>query len=571
VGTLCGGHISPLLRGVSKAGIKLIDFLDERNAAFFAMGLSIVERKPGVAIVTAGPGVTNTFTAVKTAKHAQVPLVVIGGDVPFFLKGRGFLQDTNQLGYLLGGEAVKWARRVSRMRDLPNLLEEAFRVSKEGVPGPVFLEIPMDILYGGEVTEFQRYRRMVEGACGKGLKGKLLKKLYVRPVFKKLWTPPAQAVLESQKVSERIISFPSASAVRDLGNLIKKSGKPVLVMGNQILWSPFLEKMPEVLNFLGLPTYLMGLSRGILGSEHRLFFKYGRKRALGSADLVILAGAQPDFRLGHGQDINKNARLVRIDFDPSYLRKNRKADLEIKADVGQTLLELCAILGNQEGRLKSWFEYLNEGEANRLNRLKRDAQSKTDISSADFGLSQSQIFFKIQERLGRNDIVVVDGGDFAQIAGEIIYPSSPASWIEAGPFGTLGIGIGSAIAAKVARPDAQVWAIFGDGTFAGYNMGDFITAVRHGIHFISIIGNNAAWMETKRKDEEIYGKGESVATDLRHERYDQALAAFGVRSFYVQDERGLAEVLELIKMCSKSIPVAINARIRSSKLRAGSF
>jgi thiamine pyrophosphate-dependent acetolactate synthase large subunit-like protein len=557
--TLCGGHITPILRGCYKNEIRVVDFRDERSAAFAAMGTSIVTGIPGVVVVTAGPGLTNTFTAVKTAIHAQVPLVVIAGAAATFLKGRGSLQDTEQIGYFIGGEAVKWAKTVETMREIPHTLSEAFSRSQSGVPGPVLIEIPMDILYGPDLEQSQDYRNQILKSCGKGPLGWFKKKI-VELRFEDMWDMPEELSFPAPQIFRPELELDDFKKVE---RLIKSAERPILLLGSQIVWSRAKDKIKILVENLRIPTYLNGLARGILGEKNPMFFKNSRSFAFANADLVILAGVSPDFRLNYGKAINRKAKIIRIDLDPYYLSKNIPTALKLQCDIGLALesLEALGIVFPN----KNWTDKLRKVETEMETSLRGKAEA------ASKGINPVRLFFEIRNFVNENTILVVDGGDFVGIASKIIEPNGVARWLDAGPFGALGCGIGFAAAAKIAKPESEVIAIFGDGAF-GYSLIEFSTLVRHRIPIVTIIGNDGAWTQIKRSDEEIYKDSVSIGTHIGQERYEEAVEAFNAWGRCLWAEEDLENYLKGVFAVARSgLPALLNVKIAPADLRKGSI
>lgn len=565
--TLCGGHISPILKASYGHGLRVVDFRDERNAAFAAMGTSVMTGIPGVVAVTAGPGLTNAFTAIKTAMHAQVPLVVLGGAAPTFLKGRGSLQDTEQIGYMRGGKAVKMARTVKKMCDIPDAIVEAFSTAQSGVPGPVFLEFPMDILYGPDVKSddfsSEEYKKGILKSCGKGPLG-FLKRRYVERTFRKMWREPTANTRPTSWISRPQLQQKNLVSALKLINL---SAKPVLLVGSQIIWSEKRRQTGKILETLSLPVFLSGLARGALPPNSQISFRHSRELALKEADLVILAGVAPDFRLKYGESVNKKAVVLRIDLDPNYLDNNlrRFEEVSVKSDVGVALERLSVLRSDLlPPRISSWIATLQKAEKAKIAVI----EERSKIST--FAVNPLNVFLEINKFIKGNTIIVVDGGDFVGIAAKVLQPTGLGKWIDAGPFGTLGAGAGFAIAAKLANPDSEIVVIFGDGAF-GYSAIEFDTIAKFKIPILSVIGNDGAWGQIKRSDESVYGKGNSVATQIGYRRYDLLVEAIGAYSEYVENPEELSEaILRSFSVMRAGRPVVLNIKIGETDFRRGS-
>jgi acetolactate synthase-1/2/3 large subunit len=484
--TLCGGHISPILVGANKRGIRVVDVRDEKNAVFAADATARLTGVPGVAAVTAGPGVTNTITAVKNAQLAHSPLILLGGATATVLRNRGALQDIDQLALI--SPHVKWAVSVTRVRDLVPVLEKAFRVALEGLPGPVFVELPVDLLYD-EATVREMYGAKaasdVKSVPDIAIQGYL--RMHLLRVF---------GGSSSHNPEGRIRVAPPAPAPKDVERacaLLKRAKKPVFVLGSQTtLRTQELARTVEAIESLGVPVFLSGMARGLLGRKHPLWYRHSRGEALKQADFVLLGGVPNDFRLNYGLQINRRAKLVTVNLSEDEARKNRRPELAAVCDPSSFLWALSdAAVGELEGR---WQEHHN------VLRSRDDARElKIADQAREAGTLINPLFAcrAIEEVLDQDSVLVADGGDFVATASYIVAPRSPLSWLDPGVFGTLGVGAGFAAGAKVARPESEVWILYGDGS-VGFTISEFDTFVRHKLAVIAVVGNDAGWTQIAR-------------------------------------------------------------------------
>lgn len=563
--TLCGGHIAPILVEAKRRGIRVVDVRHEATAVFAADAVARLTGVPGVAAVTAGPGVTNTVTALQNAVMAESPLVVLGGATATLLKGRGALQDIDQMSLMR--PLVKEALAVDRVRELAPALEHAFRSAREGVPGPVFLEIPVDLLYD-ETLVREWYGRM----GGKGLGGKLLQaylSFHARRLFRGADSVDVVGPLEVAAPR------PDPPDVAKAARLVRKAKRPVLVAGSGVLTDP--AAAPEVVTAverLGIPTYLAGMARGLLGAEHPLQLRHRRTAALKEADLVVLAGFPVDFRLDYGRKIARKARIVAAGRDPELLARNRKADAAAVADAGVFLRELAAKLaggspGEEDGGWQApegwgrWLGTLRARDAEREDEIARQAGEEAAPVNPLYLLRE------VEAVLPDDSVLVADGGDFVASASYVVRPRGPLRWLDPGPFGTLGVGAGFALGAALCRPGAEVWLLYGDGS-AGYSLAEIDTFVRHGLPVIALVGNDAAWMQIAREQEEILG--DDVGTVLRRTDYHRAAEGFGGRGFQIDRPEAVGEVLAAARQAaSDGAPVVINAHLGRTEFRKGSI
>jgi acetolactate synthase-1/2/3 large subunit len=392
--TLCGGHISPILVESKARGIKIIDVRDEGHAVFAADAAARMTGIPGIAAVTAGPGVTNTITAIKNAQMAQSPLILFGGAAATVLKGRGSLQDIDQL--VLMKPLCKWATSITSLSDMGPAVEKAFEIAKGGVPGPVFLEVPIDLLYReAMVREWYMKESGVEKAKGLGARAMRfylenhLQRQFHGKSLPKLELP----VLSMPTLAEVAAQLPPAPRnttpqVQAVAAALARAERPVLVIGSQALVNvreP--EKIAAAVRRLGIPTYLGGMSRGLLGRHDALQFRHARGKALKEADLVIIAGFPFDFRLSYGRAIGSKATLVSANLSARDLRKNRRPEIALQMHPGEFLDELAGVTAAPGARWNGWFETLKTREAARDQEIGEQAAARGQlVNPLDFML-----------------------------------------------------------------------------------------------------------------------------------------------------------------------------------------
>ena len=429
--TLCGGHISPILVGAKARGIKIVDTRHEANAVFAADAVSRLTGVPGVAAVTAGPGVTNTITAIKNAQLAHSPVIVLGGATATILKGRGSLQDIDQMA--LVEPHVKMAAAVTRVKDLPGTLEKAFEVSMDGVPGPVFIECPVDLLYDeGTVREMFGAK---SASDVRSLPDVALQ-LYLRYYLAKTFAGAKNARASARRVVARKAAFPSA--VARAAKMLATAKKPVIVVGSQAtLGGPDeANRVAEALERLAAPVYLSGMARGLMGKAHDIWYRHKRRKALGEADFVLLAGVPNDFRLNYGLHISRKATLVSVNRSEVDVRKNRRPKLGAVADPGDFIIRLSREFGGDRSAWRPWLDRLRTRDREREDEIEKQAQTDTDF------VNPLRVCQGIERAMADDSVLVADGGDFVATASYITSPRSPLSWLDPGPFGTLGVGAG---------------------------------------------------------------------------------------------------------------------------------
>ncbi len=361
---LSGGHISPIMVEAKRLGIRVIDTRHEATAVFAADAVSRLTGRPGVALVTAGPGVTNTITAIKNAQLAESPLVLIGGATATVLRGRGSLQDIDQMA--LVGPHVKWTARPDKVREILPALETAFLQARTGVPGPVFVELAVDLLYPEEMVREWYLGKLREP---KGL-GQKMTVLFLRGHLDRVFSGPVTDIVPSLS-PERPALDPSLVARAKA--MLAGARRPVLLVGSQAMLHP--ERVPTLVSAvetLAIPTWLSGMARGLLGAGHPLHRRHKRRAALKEADLVILAGVPCDFRLDYGRHIGRRARVISVNRDPVAVSKNRPPQLAVVGDAADFLVALAGLWEMRGPAFLSW-----EGWARRL--AQRDQERNEEI------------------------------------------------------------------------------------------------------------------------------------------------------------------------------------------------
>ncbi len=567
--TLCGGHISPILTEAKKVGVRVIDVRDEANAVFAADATARLSGTPGVAAVTAGPGLTNTITALKNAQMAQSPLVLLGGAAATMLKGRGSLQDIDQLS--LVKSCVKWAVPVRYVKDLSTIVDRAFDVAAAGVPGPVFIECPIDLLY--EEEEVRKLYLSVGSGTGKQTLQKRATQWYIERHLERLFEAEGGVVPRSPS---RVPSPPMAPLVARARYWLRNAKKPLLVVGSQAL-TP-VDRVAEVaaaVRGLGIPVYLTSGARGLLGPSDPLQMRHKRKAALRAADVVVLAGVPTDFRMEYGRSIGRRAKLISANLSMSQLFKNRIPNLPVPAAPSEFLIRLAAAAGDVQVP-HEWMDELRARDQERDHEIAALGDAAAGASSADREASAGTAYLNplkvcraIDAAMADDAVIVGDGGDFVATASYVLHPRGPLKWLDPGPYGTLGVGAGFAMAAKLVQADAEVWIIYGDGA-AGFSLVEFDSMVRHGLPVIAVVGNDAGWTQIAR--DQVVLLEDDVGTVLARTRYDRVAEGFGGVGLQVTTEEELALALrEAKRHAAEGRPVLINVQIGVTEFRKGSI
>ena len=549
--TLCGGHISPILVGCEKENINIIQVRDEVSAVFAADAVSRLTDSVGVAIVTAGPGVTNTITAIKNAQMAQSPVLLIGGAAATLLKGRGSLQDIDQISLLK--TYVKSAVSVKKTRDVIPTLANALNIATSGVPGPVFVELPIDLLYPEEDIRKEFINQLPKS----GYFGKIAH-WYVERHLNDLFSSKKSSIkvkpVKEFKLDQRKIDKAALAIV--------KAKKPVFLLGNQVTQNKeFLPMCLKSIDKLSVPTFTSGMARGCFGSSDKYFFRHNRKHALKNADVVVTLGIPLDFRLGYGFSINKDATLIAVNKSKEDLNKNRKPDIGIHADPSRIMHEIGKIINPPS--CKEWIKELTGLEEKRETEILQFSKYESDF------VNPVHLCKTIDKFIDEESILVADGGDFVGTASYTIRPRSALGWLDPGPFGTLGVGGGFAIGAKSSFPKKEVWVFYGDGASA-YSLAEFDTLCRHKLPVIAIIGNDASWQQIAREQKQMLGS--NIGTELAFNAYEKVVEGYGGKGYYVENHDTLDETLKRAKEDAKlGYPVLVNIKISKSDFRKGSI
>ena len=496
--TLSGGHVFPLYDGAVTADppMPIIDVRHEQTAVFAAEATARLTRSPGLAVLTAGPGVTNGVSAVTTAHFNGSPLVVLAGRAPDGRWGSGSLQELDHPPLL--APVTKHASTEHLPGHVGAAVDAAFTLATARHRGPVFLDASLEALFGSG-----------DPAAADGRQAR-----------------PGPGAADGPDAGLPDAGTPDAGAVSEIARLLSAASRPVLILGSDVWLDAADDAARAAAEHLQLPVIANGQGRGILPAGHPLLVTRARSIALGEADLVLVAGTPLDFRLGYGQFGGKNgtppARVVHL------------------ADATSQIATHCELAGSAAGDLSTIFGWLDSAAATTgasaawtQDWLPRLQQASARAVASDAGLLRSdaspihplRIYGELAGLLEPDAVVIGDGGDFVSYAGKYVEPQLPGGWLDPGPYGCLGTGLGYAIAARVARPAAQVVLLLGDGA-AGFSLMDVDTLVRHRLPVVMICGNNGIWGLEKHPMQALYGY--DVAADLQPGcRYDQVVTALG--------------------------------------------
>jgi len=560
--TLTGGHISPILAAAEKVNIKIVDTRHEVSAVFAADAMARLNGTIGTVAVTAGPGLTNTVTAIKNAQMAESPILLLGGAAASILKGRGALQDIDQMS--LFRPLCKYCATVTSVREIGPILSRAIQIAQSDTPGPVFVEFPIDVLYPYELVK----REVGAKDEGRGLINKVVNWYldnYVDNIFSGAWDPIDVTPLPVE------IPLPSTANIVKCSQLLAKAKRPLILMGSQATLPPTRSQdLVRALHKLGIPCYLGGMSRGMLGSKSPLQARQCRRDALKEADLIILCGSVCDFRLSYGRVFPRKTPIIAVNRNKDQLFRNSdmfwKAAVSVQCDVGTFLVELSKT-GDDHEWDPQWISTLRQRD-----QKKEEANLKMAAESTETHLNPLAVLNALEDVLPDNAILVADGGDFVGSAAYILRPRGPLTWLDPGAFGTLGVGGGFALGAKLARPDSEVWIVWGDGS-CGYSVAEFDTFTRFNLPVMAIVGNDAGWTQILREQVPILGT--EVACKLNYTDYHEVAKGYGGLGCHLtrDDKDRITDVLKAARELSLTTgkSVLINALIGKTGFRDGSI
>jgi acetolactate synthase-1/2/3 large subunit len=508
--TLCGGHIIDIYDGCIDEGIRIIDVRHEQVAAHAADGYARQTGKLGCVVTTAGPGCTNAVTGIATAFRSESPVLHIGGQGALTQHKMGSLQDLPHVDLMT--PITKFAATVPSTERVADMISMAAREAFNGAPGPVYLEIPRDVL-----------DREVE-------------------VAKAIVPKPGH-----YRASTRSLGDPRD--VEKLADILVNSERPAILYGQQVWAARGHEEAIALLRGLDIPGYFNGGSRGLLPPGDPHHFDRTRGNAFSDADVIVIVGTPFDFRMGYGRRISTKAKLVQIDMDYRTVGKNRDIDLGLVGDPGAIL---GAVLQAASGRLKQdkrqarqqWMKKLTEAEAAATEKL------MPLFKSNNTPIHPYRVAYELNEFLAENTIYIGDGGDVVTISAQAVRPRRPGQWMDPGALGSLGVGTGFAIAAGLAHPRKEVLCYYGDGSF-GMTAFDMETANRFGVPYIAVIGNNSAMNQIRYGQLAKYGEERgnvgNLLGDVPFGTFAEMLGGYG------EEVRDPAQIAPALKRARESV------------------
>jgi thiamine pyrophosphate-dependent acetolactate synthase large subunit-like protein len=491
---LMGGPMLTAEAATINEGIRCIDVRHEQAAAMMAQAYSRLHQRPGFCMAASGPATINLSTGLANALIDCCPVVALGGASPVLGNGRQVFQEIDQMEIMSG--CVKYAVRVHDAARIPEMLNVAIQRSMSGKPGPVYLDLPGDVLYqmvDEDKIDWSQSGRPILGA-----------------------RPPA----------------PSAQ-IEELVAALAKAERPVLLTGSGIIWSQAWEEMQAFVDATGIPFYTTPQGRGVVPEDHPCCFPAARSTAFRDADLIAVVGTRLNYIVAHlaPPRFSADATIARIDIDVEEIAGSpRKLDIGIVADAKVALGQLNkAIAGKIDpAQYDHWRSALAEKEAS-----KRAGPGSNSLSDA-VPIHPLRLCEEVKNFMDRDAILVVDGQEILNYGRQSMPTYAPGHRLNSGPFGTMGVGLPFGLGAKVAKPDKQVIVVHGDGSF-GLNAMELDTAVRHKIPLLVVISLNGGWTADPEK--------EKPGRDLGYVRYDKMAEGLGCYSEYVEEPGDIAAAL----------------------------
>ncbi len=490
-------------------GIRAVDVRHEQAAAMMAHAYARLRNRPGVCLAASGPGATNLVTGIAHAWADCTPVIALGGSAPVGTSGRGAFQEIDQLAMF--EPCTKWAERVHHAARIPELVNKAFRQAMSGKPGPVYLDLPGDVLYQ-EVEESDI-----------------------------AWPRPWNA-------EERGRPEATASQIDAVMALLEAAQSPIIVSGSGILWSEAAAELEAWVDAAGIPFFTTPQGRGVIPEDHPYCYLTARSTAFREADVVMVIGTRMNYVIGQAAPprFKADAKIVRIDIDAAEIDTSAGLDVGIVGDAKAVLGQLAQAAGGRLGpdSFGAWRNRLGG-----RNRSKQAEQEKL-LGSDDKPIHPLRLCKEIRDFLDRDAILVVDGQEILNFGRQAIPSFVPGHRLNSGAFGTMGVGMPFGVGAKIAKPDKQVLVLHGDGSF-GLNAMEFDTAVRHGVPLLVVISLNGGW--TADPDKEKPGR------DLGYTRYDKIAAALGGHGEYVEEPGQVRPALERAKAAvAEGKPALVN-------------
>ncbi len=510
---LMGGPMLEAEAALGKLGLRMIDTRHEQAAAMAAHAYARVTRRTAVAMACSGPGTTNLATGVANAFVDAAPLIAVGGSSPRIQLGMEAFQEIDQVAVMR--PITKWAHRILDARRIPELVATAFRQATAGRPGPVYLDLPGDVL-GEKVDE-------------------------TAVSVPSPWRPPPR-------------SLGDPAAVRDAVMMLARAERPLMIGGSGVWWSDAAGAFRAFLEATGIPFFTTPISRGTVPEDHALSFLNARTKAFAEADVVLAVGTRFNYviQFGRAPRFAADLKVIQVDVDAAEVGHNRPVDLPIVGDARAVLEQMLAETRGRidPSRYAAWVEQLRSIDA------EKQREADTQMSTDQTPIHPLRLCKEVRDFLQRDAILVVDGQEILNYGRQSIPTFVPGHRLNSGPFGCMGVGLPFGIGAKVARPDTQVVVLHGDGSY-GLNAMEMDTAVRHRIPVVVVISNNGGWTAD--------APWQKPGRNLGFTRYDRVAQELGAHGEFVDKPHEIRPALERAWASGK--PAVVNV-ITDPKARA---
>lgn len=516
---IMGGPINDALKAIMASGVRMIDVRHEQAAAMMAQAYARLKAKPGLCMAASGPGTINLTTGLANALIDCAPVVAIGGSSPINQRNTGAFQEIDQIDIMR--PVTKWAERVHDTRRIPEYVAMAFRQAMAGKPGPVYLDMPADVLYR-EVDEAEV-----------------------------IWPKIASA-------AERHRPLADPSAIERVTKAIRAASRPIILSGSGVLWSEASDNLKAFVEATGIPFYTTPQGRGAIGEDHEFFYGQARSQAYKEADLVLVIGTRLNYIFSHGQPprFGDKATFVRVDIDEAELATSRNVDISVVGDARAVLEQLLRSCANDVSpeNFSAWRAKLADVERSRI------AKHEASLATDQVPIHPLRLCKEVRDFIDRDTILVVDGQEILNYGRQSIPSFRPGHRLNSGPFGTMGVGLPFGVGAKAAKPDHKVLVLHGDGSF-GLNAMELDTAVRHKLPIIVVISLNGGW--TADPDKVKPGR------DLGYTRFDKMAEALGCHGEHVEKPQDIRPALERAAKAVAAGKVALVNVVTDENARAG--
>jgi acetolactate synthase-1/2/3 large subunit len=517
---IMGGPINDAVKAASANGVRMIDVRHEQAAAMMAQAYARVRARPAICMGASGPGTINLTTGLANALIDCAPVVAFGGSSPIDLFERGGFQEIDQLAIMR--PVTKWAARVHEARRIPEYVDKALRRAMAGKPGPVYLDLPADVLYGqAEEDEV-------------------------------VWP-------QLSKTGTRVRACADAISIARVVDILGKAKRPIILYGSGVLWSEASGELAAFVEASGMPFYATPQARGAVPDDHACCYPMARSAAFNEADAVLVVGTRMNYVFSYGRPprFAKEAKFIRIDSDPNEIAESEFLEVGITGDAGAVLAQLTASLrgaGISTGSYGAWRQHLGSVEAGKADK------AEAALASDQTPIHPLRLCKEVRDFIDRDTILVVDGQEILNYGRQSIPSFRPGHRLNSGPFGTMGVGLPFGVGAKAAKPDHKVVVLHGDGSF-GLNAMELDTAVRHNLPILVVISLNGGWTADPEK--------QKPGRNLGYTRFDKMAETLGCHGEYVERPEDIRPALERAGKIVESGKTAVVNVVTDWRARAG--